>query len=123
MNYLAKFDFNEGSGSDDYGTFKIVVEAASSEEAREAMRKLIIDATENDDEFFEGGTTIWMKSFLRFESESLSQGTLFDFKQSPLGSPENATGHGLTYPSGKATYEMLEGREDPVDELTPFLVI
>jgi len=56
MNYLAKFDFNEGKDHDDYGTFKIVVEAASSEEAREAMRKLIINATENDDEFF----LLWM---------------------------------------------------------------
>jgi hypothetical protein len=58
MPYLFKFDYCDGENSEFHGNFKLIVNADSSLNAKENATRLILEATKNDDEFFESGSKI-----------------------------------------------------------------
>ena len=118
MLYLFEFDFREDDESETHGHFKINVDASTVDKAKKKTLKLIIEATENDCEFFESGTIIWLKSLKSIENETLEKGTIFDFIDS--STPEISK----TYPGDSVVENFNEGKKgNEVTDAEPFFVI
>ena len=118
MLYSFEFDFREGLKSESHGHFKINIEGETADKAKEKALKLIIEATENDCEFFESGSIIWLKRLKSIENETLEKGTIFDFIDS--STPEISK----TYPGGSVIENFNEGMKgNEVKDAEPFFVI
>ena len=118
MLYLFEFDFREGNESETHGFFKLLVDAVDLATAKDNAQQLIIEATENNDEFFESGTIIWLKSLKSMKNGTLAQGTIFDFIDA------SSPGISQTYPVDSVMEELNEGEEgNEVIAAEPFFVI
>ena len=118
MPYLFKFDYCDGENSEFHGNFKLIVNADSSLNAKENATRLILEATKNDDEFFESGSKIWLKELLFIEEGPFKGGVIYDFTES--SNPELRQ----SYPRAALVTEYLEGEKGyELTDAQPFYVI
>ena len=118
MPYLFEFDYNEGDNSQFHGHFKMIVAADSWLIAKQKATKLILDATENDDEFFESGSKIWLKNLILIEERFSKSGIIYDFIEDGSSAPPQS------FPRHSVAIKYTEGKEGKhLDDLEPFLII
>ena len=115
---LFEFDYNDGDDSEFHGQFKMIVAADSSLIAKEKATKLILEATENDDEFFESGSKIWLKKLLFIEEGFFKSGIIYDFIE------DDSSAEPQSFPKHSISIKYTEGKEGKhLDDLEPFLII
>lgn len=118
MPYLFEFDYNYGDDSEFHGQFKMIVAADSSLIAKEKATKLILEATENDDEFFESGSKIWLEKLLFIEEGFLKSGIIYDFIE------DDSSAEPQSFPKHSVSIKYTEGKEgEHLDDLEPFLIV